>query len=766
MHGAPAFRHDWSWPVLRTSPSAILALDTQAWSPLDLGAPNLYPSVLPLVALEAVFFSLGRGLGLYLLLLTLYSAAGIGTLLLARALGLNTMGCIISAMAYVTAPALYDELIAGHFGDIAVFAALPWLLAACYYRRDLWLPTGAVAAVVMSVQLQGMIIAVLLTLAAAALTRSRQLLLLASSAVASQTISVVSLSSPGATHVAFIAQSEAVLEWVRVQSASLFSALSGRGYAPGYDVSPVLAPLQNFVSLVALPVVWIQRRNKRFWVIFLCYAVGVVIASGLKGPASLLLSWMFVHLTAASVFRELFHAASLIALPIALFFGSLASYITTDRRWFVLATSTISCILFASWAAPALSGTSRWLHGYQPSALEIAFRNKLERDQRPGRFAVFPGRQPYDLNGSIGVDPLTYYQIGNEQPVFNYFPEGVLAFASDAWLSGATKVARALYREMSVEWLLVRTRPRSAVVNVLDPADRMSRHVPIWQPRRPSMQNIHAYAEVRGAGLPILSGGDFNALPSSGNVPLAFMQQGDPVIGEGYFQKIEHSDSVDKLLAEGCARRVEPLASKVYASPRRAWVRSWRYGIESVDAALFPPVITTAALPLPFREKVDKVLASIDGDRYAWYNATDPRLRSASLIAVAIGARVAGRCTPLPQPSRSGVINILSFERTSQTSVSGSLTSSGAPATVIFSDAFDPGWRLYLDGKVVSASQHFHVDGFGNGWVVSTTRGMHSFSIYFAPTAGFNVLLAMQVAVYAAIAFWFLRCILLRGKMS
>jgi hypothetical protein len=70
------------------------------------------------------------------------------------------------------------------------------------------------------------------------------------------------------------------------------------------------------------------------------------------------------------------------------------------------------------------------------------------------------------------------------------------------------------------------------------------------------------------------------------------------------------------------------------------------------------------------------------------------------------------------------------------------------PFLLVLDQAYDPGFRLYVNGSEVPASAHVRVDGYFNGWALNGTGTYHVLITY----AGDADFLALQL-VYAAFIF-------------
>ena len=768
--GVPAFHHDWNWPRIDTSAWSIVQFATSAWTPLDIGAPNLYPAILPLLAIEAALVrTLGTAVGLDVLLLTAYVAGALGCRGLALAIGFGELGSTCAGVVYLVSPGLYDQLAAGHLGDVCVIASFPWAAKALFAGKLSARAIGfaMLATIMASVQLQGLAL-VLLFCGVTLLVfrdreRARMVAIVAATGLVANVTSLYGLIPRGALNVSFIRQEVAVVSWERIQSAALSSALVGRGYSPGYDMRNVDEPLKLLtfgliVGLACLLVRALLRRDKSATVLLAVYAAGVGALSGLRGPAAPLLDFAFRSLPAASLFRELFHALPLVLLPLAIGAACAIDVIQTSKSTALRAIVAIAAVLGAvSWSVPAIAGTSGMLETAPPTPLERRFVSEIKNaPSKYDRFAVFPGRQPYRDGNSSGVDSLAYYAIGDHWPIFAYFPLAPVSLASDLWLTGDSVGARRVYERMSVGRLLIRNDPPPNARNIVAPAERLP--VPPIEARsqRERIVALTPAPIVRGDTLPLLVTGDFSVLAErSDRRVLTFMRWRDPIIARGDFVGAIQSTTLDGMIANGCVDTVWPQASNVSADPSAQWVSAWRYGPywPYLDDALEPGVVTYRKdTGLPFSSHVSHVLALVYPSKaYRWYSKDELKgILGRSVVGIALGAYGSrAKCAPRSGSKPERPVTITAFSRRSPTLITGSLTSFGYPGSLVFSDAFDPNWRLSIDGISVPEKDHFHADGFANGWIVRAQAGAHRFRVTYSRSAPFEIALFAQGLVYA-----------------
>jgi hypothetical protein len=85
--------------------------------------------------------------------------------------------------------------------------------------------------------------------------------------------------------------------------------------------------------------------------------------------------------------------------------------------------------------------------------------------------------------------------------------------------------------------------------------------------------------------------------------------------------------------------------------------------------------------------------------------------------------------------------------------VSGSVTSgfevkvsSKGPFVLVFSQSYDPGWRLLVDDSPVPSHDHFVAYGYANAWLINATGKLNLY-IYYSPQLTYERLYLISFAV-------------------
>ena len=766
----PMYRHDWHWPLLRDGFASLPSFATSAWSPQNIGAPNIpYTTDLPLLLIEGALGTLfGVKASLDVLLVVLGSIAAFGAARLCRELlgHRHWVAMAVAGAAYAAAPAFSDQLVAGHLDDLAGVAVFPWfVLGLLSYQRTpraRTLVVTAIAAGLCAIQVQYLLLILVPVVWSVLAFRNRRSVVAGCAAVCFMlAVNAPTFYQIARTHAAapVLQNDRAVLTEEFRQSAPLLPALVGGGYFAGYDGGghePSAALTLLDLLALGVPLAWAATRRYRATglVIFGIYATGVLTIAGLKGPAAPLWSWLFANVAATSLMRELFHAAPLVALPLSVIVGLIAS----RRRLIVVAL-----VLFIALDHWSLSGgAATWLPAARPVPPDVqGFIERLAQSPGDGRVAITPGHQPvYDIaSGSVGVDALEYYPLGKHWTFFEYSPTaGINALAADLLLRGNGEQTRSVLERMSVQAILALPAPGAAVGHDLT----------LWPEERdgPVLIPLHERPLVYGAPPPVLAGGDLSRLLAThdtGDV-LALMRQQPPFTQAGVPYRIDPAGTEDTLLARGCARFVEVPPSRLSDAPAQAWVLARRYGYinPAFDYPVSDAILTLANPPPPLNVPHGaRILAGSNraqGEAYRWIDNLPGQLQPGEVMVVA------GYLAPMPSACHELVpapvsprarIRVDACERTSTVSARGTLRVIGGAGTLVFTDAYDPGWQLVLDGAVVPDNRHFIADGFANGWILTADESVREFSIVYEPAGIFNVLTALSIALWtAALLAW------------
>lgn len=775
LAGPPAYRHDWHWPFLEEAFRSVSEFATAAWSPQNIGSPNLYPTDLPLLLLERWLGELlGPKHSLDALLVGIALLGGLGCARLCHLLGPRSwFAGALAGTAYIAAPAFSDELIAGHIPDLAAAAALPWLLVGIldYHRRpSLRAATfAALAAGFCAVQVQYLAICVVVLTWAVVSLRTTRVTAVSMAALAFMlAVNGPTLYQIVRTHAdtSLLNEERTVVGWEVAQSAPLPSAMLARGYFAGYDrdrqpPSLLSGALDVLAFGAPLALLWwggICRRRATVGLLIVgVYLTGVFTLAGVKGPAAPAWAWLFEHVKAASLMRELFHAAPLVSLPLSLAVGLVAE----SRR---VAVAALAILLgLDHW--PLSQGAGTWLASTPLSPNVRTLAAEIAGLSGSGRVAITPVRQPVrGVTGAAGVDALEYFPLGDNWMLFEYFPYGMNALVSDLLLHGLNASSREVLTRISVRAVLLRPYPTTAFTDLREPWSELGLpdHQPFpVLPKHSVLIRLPSVPLVRGGSVPLLVGGDLSDLLDArfkGDV-LALMRQAPPFVGSGAAYHVGPGGTEDRMIAERCATLQPVQPSLTNERPADAWVRADRYGYvdPALDFSTTVGIVTAAARPPSLSDPVPKgsrILGTIiDGtgtERYQWGGAIPTRLRRGTAYAVAGYLRRAGaQCSRLAAASNQrGRVAIEWFERRDPSHLRGELRVEGGAGSVAFTDAYDPAWALYVAGRLVPENRHFEADGFANGWIVEGSGAQERFDVVYHPAFTFGLLTSISIALW------------------
>lgn len=780
LAGPPTLRHDWIWPLSQFSLARVAAFGLSAWSPQGIGSPKIYPTDAPLsYAMWFLANHLGLRWGLVFLLELITSIGAWGVFRLTRVFcGSRLTAPTLAAAAYVLSPAFGTQLIAGHLGDLVALAGLPWIFFA-FLSVDLPLCSAAIfllfGVALCLVQVQFVVLVPIITLMTAVTQWTRRHTILCGISCASifllegPTIyQLVRIHADGA----LLNSERTTLAWEVNQSAPFRDALVGQGYFAKYiSVEALHAPFSSIIAtsyfvipaLLLIAVALQFKKLKAGVSLLACYAVGVLILSGVRGPAGSFWSWAFINVKATSLFRELFHAAGLATLPLVVL---LASLIALRRAPSGRAIALIALAALVTMDFPVLASTrTRWLRYYEQPAVIGKFLSVVYRAPGNDRILIFPGRPP-EMNAENfgpGIDAIEYFPVNHHWTMFNYFPSGVEALLSDLTITGQERPQNELLRRMSVGFVLMRAQPHTDF-RTLGGAPAGLRLMGRRSPQRKvaaTLRRLKSLGLVHGAPFPMLVSGDYSRLlePGMRGRTLAFMRQ-KPIFARlsDLYSLDPHASKEDLRIAAGCADIVSLPASRTVVDPHDGWVRADRFGF--MDPALDYPLggaIVTQKLPLPAPGGPSSapvlwaLIKGSPGENFVWGK---PPKSIPPNTALAIGGYfqpLHERCIATPGSRRVSKLIVRSVIRSSETAVKGLLSSQGGGGALVFTDAFDSGWDLSIDGKEVENSHHFAADGFANGWVISLPNGLYRYSITYAPQSIFSSLTDVEFAMWCLI---------------
>lgn len=443
--GIPTLRHDWNWPIDRLAVPSFFDESVSGWLATGFGFANAHPTsyllALPVVAAMWLFGPLAS-------LALLAFATGYCCMRAAASIasrwGNADYAAIGIGLFALFNPWVYNQVVAGHLTMVFAYAGLLGLFSemlrgtgASVVRLALWL-------VLVEIQLQFFIVAVMALVVFAAYTKKWSPLLAGAIVVLPSAIGIVGER-------AMLLQIPYSVEWQANQSVAPLSLLSLNGYFTGYaDRLGVIAQMAVW-SVCVLAIVGIVAARRWRTAIWAAAAAALVylIATGMRGPLAEPYVWMVRQFPESGVFRELYDLAGI--------FAALVIVLACAGTAWVRALGVVGLV-----AGIALPVT--WLL-HPPSDLWIgarAYPHPAVSGSPFSRVALVPAFQPLQLRsgGGDGADPDAFGYPDQIAVLNEYFP----TYPVDAALAryqqtGDTSLLRALGVGSIVErpWLVSRT---------------------------------------------------------------------------------------------------------------------------------------------------------------------------------------------------------------------------------------------------------------------------------------------------------------------
>ncbi len=700
MRPIPAFIHDWNWPPDSASLMALLSRGWSAWDPSGLGQPNAYISALPNPALLWLLAKVLPAVAvLWILLFVVWTVGMLGAAWLARrALSVPTPWALVAGIFYMAAPVALTKFVAGHFSFLEAYAVLPWFIRAVLRANsDSTISSALLAAFFLAlsgiqIQFVGFELYILLLLVILRCVRFKTALVIACLAAPGILPGIIgpTILQHGAKGT--LAIQHAVLGWELQQSAPPLAALEGRGYFAQYFeqlTPPLLWHWLLLFPAFATAAIFLRRARKFSVFLIILALTGWLFAMGLRGPLSPLLKYAFVHVAAASLYRELYDAMPMLWLAYALLASALLASI--PRRYGALAAALLFVALLPGWVAlPAMFAKA-------PPLREVLRAQSLAPTGASGYVVWWPGNQPIGPVGSKGgTDPLEFTPAKTLTPLFEYQPTGDFAAALDRGEKGEWDSAVTILRSLGVA-MIVNRRDLGSFRGSFS---------------GPRFRSVSDNTELRRTG-------------SAGAYDVYWIKH--PL---GYASlEIPHS------VAE-TAGHVLPRTFVDYKPNRRSLVAAFPFYDRSPSVAQcgsdsvlgFPD----AYLRTPYRWFLAAPV-NVEG-QCRWMSRSDlARLPSRTLV-------VASRWSPrkLANPSAATMalqVGTVDIKRRTPDFVEGTYDAPTA-ALLILRTSFDPRWRLTVDKAFVASEKS---DGYANGWRVA--RGRHRFVAVFEPAARIHILL-------------------------
>jgi len=498
--GIPAFQQDWTWPTSPATLNGWLQLATLPWNWNGLGSPQVYPFADYLVTALATFaIAIGAKAILLLYLSVILAVAGAGMGALARILGIRSRLAIsASIVTYSTSPVLFNKLAAGHMYYLIGYALLPTIIALLARLRHIdWRVGTPVLALTLaaSISQAQFIVFDFLALACWLAIRNRRLhrrevgaiALAALLALTIQAYPLVGLVAPQSGFI--LAHQHATIAGVASESVSIQDLLMQDGYPPGYFrrvreaswqvewAALATGSLAILGWLSAIFRIATQRaRNPRFDVEALVlvgaiFGIGAGLVLGLNGPAAPLLAYVFVHVAAASILKELYHVMVLvslgyaagIAISVDLACGAVRALEARVIRRTLGGAFVVAGAFFVIAALPMLEGS--WLDfvGLRDSSA-IDRELVAEPSARLERYMFFPVSQPIRAEDrtSGGGNDSDAQRPWQSSSIYMGAPDPALAYLETAVIYGPEVRLDFLFRRFGLKLAIGRKHYVSA----------------------------------------------------------------------------------------------------------------------------------------------------------------------------------------------------------------------------------------------------------------------------------------------------------------
>lgn len=406
----------------------------RGWLQSGTGLPLSYPNDWLILGIySAIATILAPALLSKFTLVAVPLIAAFGTYFLARRdLRLPILAACVAAAFAAINPVLFNKMIAGQLGYLWGYALLPWWLFAyrvqCARATDtlaVRIAAGAVAAV-MSSQIQFVVFIVVIMLAdGIASKRRRTWDALAAPAlslgitVIAQVGTLASLSR-GVGALAQAVVNAPALDWVSANSATPVEAFGLRGYVTHYFENAyaalpfiggwftVAGLLFAVITVIGFIVAWRDARLRAFALIWI---IGVFATMGVNAPGGFLIAWLYDHVRAMQLFREVYHWAVLAELGAAMLIGCAVAALLRRRTSIAAAGVALIFGCLALYSVPILTGDwSGQIQTVQTSSQLQAFVQRTDAEPPTARILWLPIDQPMSPpNGRFaGLDPMLY----------------------------------------------------------------------------------------------------------------------------------------------------------------------------------------------------------------------------------------------------------------------------------------------------------------------------------------------------------------------
>lgn len=486
LAGALIYRHDWAWPGVREQLIVARTLNGVPWSSDGLGAAAIAPLQHPLFYCWTVLgYLVGAHATLVISAIAALAVFGIGIASCTRRLwGLSEPTAIMLGMVAMLGPPFLNKLAAGHLYYLISLAAFPWViraLAGGSRRPSLAFVVAAicVAFSVLQIQLYAVMIVVLV---GAAFYKRNVPPWVRAVAVLGALLQIVPEIWAAIGHDPQAADAWMLphLAWEYNNSSPFPAGLFFLGYAPHYAEHALSAAheygfavfILETALVAALAGLFLQRSRMAAWLLGFGWAACTLLVLGLYGPLGYPLSFLFAHVPAFAVFRELYHFAGIGWALEVLLIGGIWGWRAAKIP--LLAFASLAAIVFGAMWIPG--DLANQIASYPVPAQVRERLLALSADRSDGRFLLWPAEWPLgpEHSASAGADPLAY-PIGTHPVASTYRLSGPLEVAAGLIREGHKKAARKWLSAAGVDvvinepWTTARLLDRAPLLKGLAP---------------------------------------------------------------------------------------------------------------------------------------------------------------------------------------------------------------------------------------------------------------------------------------------------------
>jgi len=758
-NGVPGFRQDWVWP---TSSAALVRWFVDSalsqWNPNGLGGGGQIVSFnVVLAALAAMGAAhVAPLVALFILLAAIFIGALYGVIALLDELDveLGAIGRRALATSYAIGPIAFQKFVAGHVFWLAAFAMLPWFVMHVWQgaNGDRCARSFCAAALLYAlsttqIQFAAFDAFVMLVVMAVICRRPARWLAVPFVITIGALHNVNALRGPFEPRGAFdLARSHGNLVWERDMSTPFASIIHYAGYI-GYDQLAVphwldvpygiATVVAGAIALAGIVVV----RDRRTLVFTIIGLAAALFAAGWYGPLETPLSWLLVHDSLFTVFRELYHVMALYALA-AVLLTALA--LTRARRF----ATPIAIALALLVTLPYTSlGASRLVPAIRPDSSEEAVAPFEPRLQ-----ALLPYQAPLTAPGvkSAGYGPARF--VGDDA-LAGEPPLPLRAAIGE----GMTEERRhGLLADMGIARVSWREDRRSALSSSFEP--HVGAQFTNFEAQQRRLRERYTEPVVLAQARSAIALDD----PSAVGLLEAFIADDSVPPGRAVpFESSYMSNNIRTTWVSGSLWSwYEPGAANVLSEP--AFSESSAPLILALDARAGDVVYVLAAGRAPRLDgRTGTAVPSSRTGEYAWYSWIMLHARPESSLSGA-GFTSVARCIvsdergwrPARRVATAEPSEDLAYDQSVPWLARSSLPPIPAPKRLTFARTFDAGWRLRLDGRDLGPPRL--ADGMLMGWPVTASRATRSVVLMYQPEVVSGALAVLDVVVELGLALYVL----------